>query len=89
MEIHGDTIVGHFLDIFFFTNGHYSYSYESPIRIGESGPRAKPARQPILQVRNRRGTRPSDQSGLVQVLYGTLQVKGTVHSRRGKGRLYV
>ena len=86
MEIHGDTIVGHFLDIF-FTNGHNSYA--SPIRIGESGPRAKPARQPILQVRNRRGTRPSDQSGLVQVLYGTLQVKGTVHSRRGKGRLNV
>ena len=76
-----------FSGYFFFTNGHYSYA--SPIRIGESGPRAKPARQPILQVRNRRGTRPSDQSGLVQVLYGTLQVKGTVHSRRGKGRLNV
>ena len=50
MEIHGVTIVGHFLDVF-LENGHYSYA--SPIRIGESDPRAKPARQPILQVRNR------------------------------------
>ena len=53
--IHGGfTIVGHFFVVFLLTKKLY-YFFASLIRIGEGDPRAKPARQPIVQVRNRRG----------------------------------